>query len=311
MKEIPHREASELEWLLFEQDGVISRRQLTAVMPMARLRQLIRSGRWTRPHLGIYLAHNGAVTPEQRIWIGVLSAGSGRRAVLAGTSALGAYGIRGVGDAAVHVYIPASTKDTNPPPFVVVHRITALPKLDYHRALPPRTSPGRSVVDAARWARTDDQARRIIASAFQQRLVDRTAIESALTRMKRVKRRQLIVATAVDADGGSESVPELDFLQLCRKGKLPTPTRQSVVTDASGRRRYRDAYFEEWGVHVEIDGAQHMHVAAWWADMQRQNLMWVKGDRVLRFPSWAIRNRPDEVIIQIRAALVAAGWPDR
>jgi hypothetical protein len=36
--------------------------------------------------------------------------------------------------------------------------------------------------------------------------------------------------------------------------------------------------------------------------------LWVAGDRVLRFPSWAIRHRPAEVVAQVRAALLAAGW---
>jgi very-short-patch-repair endonuclease len=83
------------------------------------------------------------------------------------------------------------------------------------------------------------------------------------------------------------------------------------MVDADGRRRYRDAHFEEWGVHVEIDGGQHTEVAAWWADMRRQNAMAVAGDRVLRFPAWAIRNKPDEVITAVRTALIAAGWRPR
>ena len=72
--------------------------------------------------------------------------------------------------------------------------------------------------------------------------------------------------------------------------------------------RYLDALFDEWQVHVEIDGAQHMDVRQWWADMKRQNDLWVPGGRVLRFPSWAVRHRPDEVAAQVRAALIAAGW---
>ena len=51
-----------------------------------------------------------------------------------------------------------------------------------------------------------------------------------------------------------------------------------------------------------------MDVRQWWADMKRQNDLWVPGDRVLRFPSWAVRHRPDEVAAQVRAALLAAGW---
>jgi very-short-patch-repair endonuclease len=62
---------------------------------------------------------------------------------------------------------------------------------------------------------------------------------------------------------------------------------------------------------VEIDGAQHLEVRAAWADMKRQNDLWITGVRVLRFPAWLVRTRPAEVLAQVRAALIAAGWTDR
>lgn len=67
-------------------------------------------------------------------------------------------------------------------------------------------------------------------------------------------------------------------------------------------------YHQQWGVHVEIDGNQHTDPRAYWADTKRQNEVWISGDRVLRFPTWLIRRRPDEVAAQIRAAVTAAGW---
>ncbi|HKD98778.1 MAG TPA: DUF559 domain-containing protein, partial [Micromonosporaceae bacterium] len=97
-------------------------------------------------------------------------------------------------------------------------------------------------------------------------------------------------------------------LQLCRRHGLPAPTRQAAVRDTTGRARYRDAYFEPWKVHVEIDGGHHMEVGQWWQDMRRQNQMWVSGDRVLRFPAWAVRNDASAVAATVRAALMAAGW---
>jgi Protein of unknown function (DUF559) len=168
--------------------------------------------------------------------------------------------------------------------------------------------PARSVIDAAVWASSDDRARAIITAAFQQRLVDHAAMLAALSRFGRLGRRELITSTIHDAAGGSESIAEHDFLILCRCGRLPEPTRQVVTTDAAGRRRYRDAYFKEFAVHVEIDGGQHTEVRQWWADMQRQNAMGINGDRVLRFPAWALRNDPDRVLEQVRAALIAGGW---
>ncbi|MFI0794133.1 hypothetical protein ACH4OY_15825 [Micromonospora rubida] len=61
-------------------------------------------------------------------------------------------------------------------------------------------------------------------------------------------------------------------------------------------------------MHVEIDGAHHMDVREWAADMRRQNDVWTAGDRILRFPAWLVRARPDEVAATLRRALLAAGW---
>lgn len=127
--------------------------------------------------------------------------------------------------------------------------------------------------------------------------------------MPRVRRRRLILSTATDAAGGAHSLGELDLLGLVRRAGLPEPSRQVVRRDSAGRRRYLDAYFEQWRVHVEVDGGQHLDPAHAWADMRRQNDLWVEGDRVLRFPAWVLRARPEEVIAQLRAALRAAGWP--
>lgn len=309
MRTVPGHDAGEFEWLVFEQDGVIARQQALRLWSEAGLRTMVRSGRWAKAHRGIYVTHNGPVTASQRVWIGVLAAGRGRRAPLAGLSALAAYGLRNPRSSLVDVLIPAHSRDVDPPPYVRVHRTSRLTAVDYRRGLPPRTSVARSVVDAAQWAYSDNQARVIVAASFQQKLVTVNEMDDVIRRMPRARRRSLVIETVRDADGGSESTPELDFLRLCRSAGLPEPSRQTTRLDALGRRRYRDAYFEEWRVHVEIDGSQHIEPAEWWADMARQNALWIAGDRVLRFPAWTVRHRPAEVVDQIRAALTAAGWP--
>ena len=175
-------------------------------------------------------------------------------------------------------------------------------------AWPPRTTPARSTIDAARWSATDLQARTVITSVVQQRIADPQDLLDAAYRITRLRRRAVIFAAIHDAAGGSESVSEQDFVLLCRHNGLPTPTRQSSVRDSTGRARFRDAFFEEWNLHVEIDGSQHMDARNWWADMQRQNAMWTPGVRVLRFPAWAIRNEPEKVVAILRQALIEQGW---
>ena len=305
----PPPDADRLTQLLYTQDDVLSRRQALRLLSQKTIRHRLESGRWQVAHAGIYVAHSGPITCDQRRWVAVLAAGGGRCALLGGLSALEMFGPRGQPSQRFHVVIPASRRDDDPPPGVVVHRTRTLTPRDIHRVgAPPSTTRARSVIDAAQWAATDEGARLVVAAAFQQCLVSYAEIEAALSRLQRVRRRSLIMTTAADAQDGSHSVGELDFLRLCRRRGLPSPSRQLVRLDARGGRRYLDALFEEWQVQVEIDGAQHLELEQWWADQQRQNDLWVAGLRILRFPTWVIRERPDEVAAQVRAALLHAGW---
>jgi hypothetical protein len=305
----PAADADELTWLLYRQEQVVSLSQARRFLTPKAIRGRVDTGRWQAVARAVYLTHNGPMTRRQRRWIAALGAGTARPAVLAGASALECHGLRGFRSQAMHVLIPARSQDRDAPPGVVVHRTSRLPPADLHPVgEPPRTMPARSLVDAAQWAGSDDQARAIVAAGFQQRLVDADEMAAVLGRMPRAHRRALTRETAADAAGGAHSLPEGAFRRLCHRGGLPKPTSQRRRRDARGRWRYLDIYFEEWGLHVEIDGGQHMEVRQWWDDMRRQNDLWIPGDRVLRFPSWAVRHRPGEVIAQIRAALIAAGW---
>lgn len=302
-------QAGELEFLLFRQDGVISTRQARRFLSPKAIRHRLASGRWRAAHRGVYLTTTGPVTVHQRRWIAALTAGQGRIAPLAGLSALAVLGLRGHPDRPIRVLIGIDRQDTDPLPGVRVHRTRHLPPEDLHRAgRPPCTMPGRSVIDAAQWARTDDEAVIIIAAAVQQRLVGAVDLAPVLARGWRLRRRAVIEAAVADAVGGAHSGNEVDFARLCRRAGLPEPSRQVVRVDPTGRRRYRDVHFDQWGVHVEIDGGQHMEVRAWYADMRQHNEVAIAGERLLRFPGFALRLRPDEVIAQVRAALIAAGW---
>ena len=291
--------------LLFRQDEVLTRRQALRFHSPKALRNLVTSGRWQRPHLGIYVAHNGPITAVQQRRIAVLSC----RGYVAGLSALSLLGLRGFESPHLHLLIPAHRREVDPPPFVRIHRTTALPHLERAEVdRLPCTVPARAAVDAAQWASTDQRAATIVAACVQQRLVTTAAVRQTLERMPRAHRRSLIGALLNDLAGGVASLPEAQFLSICRKAGFPRPKLQVSRRDAAGRRRYLDAYFEDYGVHVEIDGGHHRDVAAWWADMKRQNDLWISGDRVLRFPSWIVRSRPAEVVTQVAAALRAAGW---
>jgi hypothetical protein len=313
---IPSDEAGELEWLLFRQRGVVTWQQAAGLLSPGKVRQLVTVGRWQRVCRGVMVTFTGRTGPDQHDWVAVLAAGQG--AVLAGLAAARAEGLRRVrtrrGDA-IDVLVPGQRRPAEllrrlpaEMPAVFVHRITDLPEPDRQRGLPERTSIARSLVDAARWAVTDDEARTIIAAGCQQKLVLPREILDVTDRLPKVRRRKLIRSTARDVAGGSEALAEIDLVRLCRRFGLPVPERQQRRTDDSGRVRYLDAYWPRWHLHVEVDGAHHMDAGQWEADMRRQNDIWVRGDRILRFPAFLVRHRQPEVAEAIRRALTAAGW---
>jgi very-short-patch-repair endonuclease len=254
----------------------------------------------------VVVAHNGPLTRRQRVWVAVLSAGNG--AVCGGATAAKLAGLRGYDSGPVHVLVP-DDRQVSAIPGAAIHRTSILPADHLLSSTPPHTTMARAVFDAAAWAATDDDARAIVAAAFQQRRVIAEEIDAVARLLTRSRRRALVLETAMYAAGGAHSLSEVDLARLCRRFHLPPPDHQVERADRSGRRRFLDAYWAEWRIHVEVDGAFHLEVRAWWADMRRQNDLWVKGDRVLRFPAWVVTRRPEEVAAQLRAALCAAGWP--
>ncbi|NUO55294.1 MAG: hypothetical protein HOV71_02680 [Hamadaea sp.] len=312
---MPREEDSPLDWLLFEQSGVISARQAERLLSAGRVRHLIACGRWRRICRGVLVAGDGPLTPEAHWWIAVLAAGSA--SVLAGLAAAQAGGLSGRWPRreVIDVLRPATRaapallrRMPIEMPAVKVHRTARLPVEDRHIGRPHRTSMARSLLDAAVWSLTDQDAVSILAAGCQQRLVLPAEVRAVADRFPHCHRHALIVATLDLAELGATSPAEIGFLDLCRRHRLPEPQLQVKRRDASGRTRYLDAYFTEFQVHVEIDGAQHMDPRAWAADMIRQNDLWVSGDRILRIPAFLILINPEEVVRQVIAALRAAGW---
>ncbi|PTA42515.1 hypothetical protein [Micromonospora sp. RP3T] len=308
-------DASRLEWLLLGQSGVLTWAQATEVLTPGRVRHLVASGRWHRVCRGIVCAApGGPYTREQQWWIAVLAAGDG--AVLAGLAAARAGGLRGTWRyAALDVLVPHDRRAADllrrlslGLPAVRVHRVRHLCHADRRPGRPHRTGMARSLVDAAGWAGTDDEAQEIVAAGCQQRRATPAELGAVLDRLPQARRRRLIRQTLHDVAGGAEALSEIDLVRLCRRHGLPVPEGQERRRDADGRQRYLDAYWRRWRLHVEVDGAHHMDVRHWAADLRRQNRVWIEGDRILRFTAFDVRHRPVEVAAQLRAALTAAGW---
>jgi hypothetical protein len=199
--------------------------------------------------------------------------------------------LRRVEASTIDVLVPHA-RQTQPPRGVRIHRTHHLPDMAPHLR-PPTAQIGRSLLDAASWARSDREAALIVAASFQQRLVSLADVERAAADLPSVRRRAFVLRLAQDCAGGSHSLAELDLLALCRRFRLPAPTRQVRDIDRLGRLRFLDAFFEPAKAAIEIDGAHHLDVGQMWDDA-------VKAD--------SLRTQAAGIAAEIREALVRGGW---
>ena len=126
------------------------------------------------------------------------------------------------------------------------------------------------MVDAAVWSRRPRTAVALLAAAVQQRLSTAARLRAELDVTGQVRHRRLLQACLIDIEGGSQALSEIDFVQLCRRAKLPPPTRQVKRRDRHGRVRYLDACWvlpDGRVITVEVDGAIHLMVQSYWDDM--------------------------------------------
>lgn len=296
--------------LLVRQEGVATWHDLAERLGPWAVRRRVETHLWQRPVRGVIVAHNGPLTPAQELWVDVLTSGQG--AVLAGLTAAGAAGFAGFADSAGRrwVLVPHGQKGGTCRAGLIVKSSTSLgPDAVLDGASPPRTRTPRSLVDAAVWARSDRHAHSILLAGVQQRLVRPAALAAELARRRHNQRRGDAIAAAIaDAVGGAQTLPEAEVGRICRRHALPLPARQTRRNDTHGRARWLDCEWPEHGLVMEIDGRGHFELRQWWADMLRDAFLVVSGVRVLRLPSFIVREEPELVAELIRQALELGGW---
>ncbi len=258
--------------------------------------------RWRRAGLAIVL-HNGPLSLEQRRSVALIHAGP--QAMFTAFTAAEVLGLRGWERDVTHLLAPAGTRLRRDCPVPV--------RLHLHGDLPVRRA-GRRMIEALpdavlRAAATFGTPRPgcgMLAACVQQRLLSADDLAEAIRLAPRVRHRFLLRLAVADIAGGSEALSEIDFVQLCRRNGLPTPQRQEVRREPSGRRRYLDATWRRRDgrlVVVEVDGALHLAPRRWWDDQLRQNELALADALVLRYPSVVIRAEEALVVAQLRRAL--------
>ncbi|MGH3423517.1 MAG: hypothetical protein ACRDO8_02240 [Nocardioidaceae bacterium] len=298
-------ELAPAEGVVHDQDGVLARPQAYALFGRHHTEAQIAAHRWQRPARGVIVMHNGPLTPAQQDWVALLACAPG--SVLGGLTALGYDGFTGFADEVRTVVQPMGARRPSYEDLDVRWSIW-LDSQDVHPLrLPPRTRPARSLVDAASWQHFVRRARAIILAGVQQQLVATRHLREAMIRRGSCKHRALIVESILDAHGGVQSLPELDFEHIRRRIGAPPPTRQSVRRRKDGK-CYLDVEWVEYETGCEIHGIPHIRVLSWESDLERANEITIDGPRLLIFSSYAVRREQERVADQLLRMLRRGGW---
>ena len=244
------------------------------------------------------------MTREQRWWVAVIHAG--KRSALAAGSAAECAGLKGWESEIVHVVVPRGTR-VHALPWMRVHISRRFSAADIHPSRSPaQCLASRAVVDAASWKPHPRLACAVLAAAVQQRIVTAPQLREQIIAAGRIRHRRAMLMSLDDIEGGSHAMSEIDLVRLCGKAGLPSPERQAVRVDSSGRSRYLDGRIvrpDGRVILIEVDGAMHLNVVRWWEDQHRSNDLVIEDNAIiLRFPAVVLRSNETAVIAQLRRA---------
>lgn len=257
----------DLEDLLRDQDGVVSRAQVLACGGGVHdIRRRLRRREWAGVVDGVYVDHTGELTWAQRAVAGVLHAASGLDpqarpvgAALSGHAALRhAIGLSWRREAGGPIEVAVGLHRSVAPVrgYRFVRRARLEERTDFMRT-PPRLRLPEALAELVIGAGDVLEVVGLVADAAQSRCVTVEAVLDALADRPRVAGRTRLMNVLQDVAAGSCSALELLFVDdVVRAHGLPLPDRQHThgVRDEGGRVEHRDAEWPRFGVVCELDG---------------------------------------------------------
>lgn len=293
---------SEVSDLLVRQDGVVSRRQLDRAGARNHdFERWVRRHELTRVHPGVYVVHNGPLTPRQLAWAAVLYA---EPAALHLTSALG-WPARG---GSVDIAIDARRR-IEELPGIRVHRVRGLDSRVMWSASPPRVRLEDALLELAHRAPTELEVIRLLTDGIGGHRTTVPRLRRSLAARPRMRRRRWVARLLDDLEAGACSVLEHRYLtRVERAHGLPRASRQRIRRRATGL-EFRDVEYDEFGLVVELDGrAAHETWDASGRDADRDLDDRADGKETVRLRYVQVFERPCRTANRLERILHRLGW---
>jgi hypothetical protein len=287
----------ELDELLRTQDAMVARRQLLALgLDWDRVRNQVAARRWVVHTPRVIGTTTGALTWDQRCWMAVLHAGP--RSMLGALSAAEARGLVGWHRDTITVLVDDELAFE---PVEGVRFFRSRRPFELLRAQRPGIPAAQLEPAILLWAGYQAAVRPahgVLAASVQQRLTTPDRLVDWIDQLRPLRRARSFKRTVGDIADGAQSAAELDVRRLCRRFGLRLPDRQRPRTDRSGKRRWTDC---EWDLAdgstliLEVDGAFHVDVMHWNADIKRSRALTTPRRTVVRCTSFELRHEPEDI----------------
>lgn len=298
-----------IEAVLRNQSRMISRRQAHECgLDDNDLRRLMRQRALAIAHPGVYVAHTGPLSWQQRAWAAVLAAWPAALSHESAIRAANGPGRRDATDAGViHVAVGPGRKLVLPPD-VVLHRVGALSSQVMWNRSPPRLRIEEAALEIAAECDSDFEAVSVLAQVVSDRQTTARRLLDALADRSRIARRQFLHNVLNDVELGTCSVLEHGYLTLVERAHgLPTAVRQAI--DLSRGTLYRDVLHAEFGQIVELDGRLfHSGAHRRDVDLDRDLDAAIQHLNTVRVGWGQIFERPCRTAARIAVLLQRRGW---
>jgi very-short-patch-repair endonuclease len=298
--------------LLHAQCGIIDRSQaLGAGLSDEQIEHRLRSGRWRRVHDGVYATFSGPLSREARLWAAVRRAGEG--AVLSHETAAEVQELIGqrAPGATIHITVPGHRRPVQRGQIrgVVIHRSDqSQPQLPITWKL-PRTRIQDTVLDLVDAAATFQDAYSWISRAVSRELTTVDMLREALKARSRIRWRSRLAVAIGENDEGIHFELERQYARAVERAHgLPRAQRQAR-REIGGKAHYRDNWYAEYRVCVELDGPSFHRYEQVSKDKRRDNLnLATEGAQTFRFGPVEVTEGACESAAMVAATLRRNGW---
>lgn len=288
------------------QAGLLSHRQLRGLkVSRGEIRNHVNVGRWAIRSDEVVSTTTGPLSPEQRLWLGVLHGGPS--AMVGGLNAAGEHGLKHWARDEITIVV-SNPMSFEPLPGYRFFRTRRSFKL---LAGPGELPVCRLEPAVLLFAAHEPHLRTAlgaVTATVQQRLTTTEKLTEWLDLLTPLRRARHVRELLGDVAGGAHSMAEVDLRKACRDYGVRLPDAQRARKDSRGRRRYTDA---EWllpdgrTLVLEVDGSFHDDVAQATLDRRRNRQLTTSTRTVVQCSAWEIRHEPWEVMQD----LVALGVP--